>query len=191
MSFQPHACSISSLEGDALLSIIASHLSSRQPGGQQALQQAAGSGDSTAAAAQLGSSVQGWEVAWADIEVERLVGRGAFGMVYLGRWNELPVAVKVLVMKGECTWWHGERVATLAMRHALCEWPLGMPVQHRYALRNPVLAPWLPLLQKGWSGRAWSCQSASCAPCSRQVWCGVCSSPGASLVPLLCAVRGG
>ena len=105
------ACSTSSLEGDALLSIIASHLSLRQPGGQQALQQAAGSGDSTAAAAQLGSAVQGWEVAWADIQLERLVGRGAFGKVYLGRWNELHVAVKVLVTKGECTGWRGEKVA--------------------------------------------------------------------------------
>ncbi|KAL4444865.1 hypothetical protein ABPG77_003915 [Micractinium sp. CCAP 211/92] len=91
--------SSSSLEGDALLSIIASHLFSRQPGRQQGLQRGPGSGDSAAAAAQLGSAVQGWEVAWGDIEVERLVGRGAFGMVYLGRWNELPVAVKILMMK--------------------------------------------------------------------------------------------
>lgn len=103
-----------------MLSIIASHLSARQRGEQQPLQPGPDGGDSAVGATQLGSAVQGWEVAWEDINVEQLVGRGAFGMVYMGRWNELPVAVKVLVVIGEHGGWQGAERWRPRARCTLC-----------------------------------------------------------------------
>lgn len=38
-----------------------------------------------------------YEVAFAELTVLSIVGEGSFGKVYLARWNETPVALKVLV----------------------------------------------------------------------------------------------
>lgn len=37
---------------------------------------------------------------WSELQVERLIGHGSFGCVYLARWQETPCAVKVLLNKG-------------------------------------------------------------------------------------------
>lgn len=41
-----------------------------------------------------------WQLQWSELEIERKVGRGSFGVVYRARWQETPVAVKVLVDRG-------------------------------------------------------------------------------------------
>lgn len=37
-----------------------------------------------------------WQIDYADLTLTRVVGEGAFGKVYLGRWQETDVAIKVL-----------------------------------------------------------------------------------------------
>ncbi|PRW33300.1 Serine threonine- kinase CTR1 [Chlorella sorokiniana] len=49
----------------------------------------------------LSAEVQQWEVAWEEITLKRLVGRGSFGWVYEGTWREIEVAVKVLMHRGD------------------------------------------------------------------------------------------
>lgn len=41
-----------------------------------------------------------WQLQWSELEIERKVGRGSFGVVYRARWQETPVAVKVLIDRG-------------------------------------------------------------------------------------------
>lgn len=41
--------------------------------------------------------MQQWEVQWEDLQVERAIGRGSYGRVYLASWASVPVAVKVLL----------------------------------------------------------------------------------------------
>ena len=38
-----------------------------------------------------------WQVAWRDLEIVRQIGEGSFGKVYLAKWRETTVAVKVLI----------------------------------------------------------------------------------------------
>lgn len=45
-----------------------------------------------------------WEVQWQELTVMRRIGRGSYGSVYLADWNCLPVAVKVLISRGKCSW---------------------------------------------------------------------------------------
>ncbi|KAI7836883.1 hypothetical protein COHA_009215 [Chlorella ohadii] len=40
-----------------------------------------------------------WEVQWPELTILRLIGHGSFGSVYLAEWNQILVAVKVLVGK--------------------------------------------------------------------------------------------
>jgi predicted Ser/Thr protein kinase len=47
--------------------------------------------------------MQRWEVQWEELELERLIGGGSFGRVYLARWKETEVAVKVRRAAGSST----------------------------------------------------------------------------------------
>ena len=46
--------------------------------------------------AALGLDVKLWTVAFNDLRMERQIGEGSFGRVYLAKWNETLVAVKIL-----------------------------------------------------------------------------------------------
>ena len=46
--------------------------------------------------AALGLDVKMWTVAFNDLRMERQIGEGSFGRVYLAKWNETLVAVKIL-----------------------------------------------------------------------------------------------
>lgn len=39
---------------------------------------------------------QAWSIAEDDLEFGKVIGEGAFGRVYSGRWGHIPVAIKVL-----------------------------------------------------------------------------------------------
>lgn len=41
-----------------------------------------------------------WQVQWEELRLERMIGRGSFGFVYLAYWHETAVAAKVLIMSG-------------------------------------------------------------------------------------------
>lgn len=62
---------------------------------------ARGSSGGSIGAFELRTDARVWEVQWAELTVQRLLGRGSFGSVYLAEWNQVPVAVKVLISKGE------------------------------------------------------------------------------------------
>ncbi|PRW57887.1 water chloroplastic isoform A [Chlorella sorokiniana] len=102
--------SIGALEDDELLSLISTRLATRaldRPQGQthpsspgpQARSPAAldNSGSGGPSSPGLSPDVQQWEVQWEHISIERAIGRGSYGRVYLGLWNATPVAVKVLL----------------------------------------------------------------------------------------------
>lgn len=46
-------------------------------------------------------ALTGWEVLWQDIRLRRRIGSGSFGRVYLAHFLATPVAVKVLISRGE------------------------------------------------------------------------------------------
>ena len=88
-----------------MLSFVASYLGTHphtasQPVPQLAHQSSVGTGSSGGGG---GGGLQMWEVQWSELTVLRLVGHGSFGSVYLAEWNQIPVAVKVLVGKGKPT----------------------------------------------------------------------------------------
>lgn len=66
-----------------------------------------GSGALTAASSGGGlgllPEVQQWVVAWDKIRLERQIGRGSFGRVYLASWNATPVA-GALAMSAQRVW---------------------------------------------------------------------------------------
>lgn len=63
----------------------------------------------------LPAEVQQWEVQWENIVLERPIGRGSFGKVYLANWNATPVAVKILINAG--AWLEaGSKQHSLCMR---------------------------------------------------------------------------
>ena len=41
-----------------------------------------------------------WEIGWHEVKIERPLGQGSFGWVYMGTWNETAVAIKVLISHG-------------------------------------------------------------------------------------------
>ncbi|KAI3432561.1 hypothetical protein D9Q98_004110 [Chlorella vulgaris] len=49
----------------------------------------------------LRADVQQWAVQWSDLQIDRPIGRGSFGWVYLAQWHQTAVAVKVLVNPAE------------------------------------------------------------------------------------------
>lgn len=89
-------CCRSFPEIDPMLSYISSYLASQpHPLTPSAEQEPAhdsgyknsGSGGSVA----LRQEEQLWEVQWAELEVQRSIGRGSFGWVYLAQWNQTEV----------------------------------------------------------------------------------------------------
>lgn len=87
-----------SLDDDPLLTYISGYLASRPhrspaPGASRL---AMPSGEMSA----LPADVQQLCVDWDDLELERAIGRGSFGRVYLGRWRQTAVAIKVLLPQG-------------------------------------------------------------------------------------------
>lgn len=73
-----------SLEEDTLLAAISSRLgASSQQEGAAAVAGGADHG--------LSADVQQWQVDWRDIKLERVIGGGSFGRVYLGTWKETQV----------------------------------------------------------------------------------------------------
>ena len=88
-----------------MLAFVSSHVASQQPlPARQQWQRSAlshGSSGGGSGAFELRTDARVWEVQWAELTVQRLLGRGSFGSVYLAEWNQVPVAVKVLISKGE------------------------------------------------------------------------------------------
>ena len=39
----------------------------------------------------LNAEMLRWEVLWTDLQIERPIGQGSFGCVYLGRWSQTQV----------------------------------------------------------------------------------------------------
>lgn len=81
-----------------MLSYISSYLASRprtpslSPSPARAPEPASGgSGGAGSGAVALRGEEQMWEVRWEDLEVERAIGRGSFGWVYVARWNQIQV----------------------------------------------------------------------------------------------------
>lgn len=71
-----------------MLSYISSYLASRPrtPSAHQVLPDS-NSGNRAA----LHGDQQLWEVQWEELEIERPIGRGSFGFVYLSHWNQIQV----------------------------------------------------------------------------------------------------
>ena len=107
------------VESDYLLSYIASQLASRpakllpcatassatrsgpSSGPSSATRSGpSSSGPSSAVPSPLSPDTRLWLVAWEELRIEKLIGRGSFGVVYLSRWNATPVAVKLLLQAG-------------------------------------------------------------------------------------------
>lgn len=40
------------------------------------------------------------QVAWKDLEIQKQIGEGSFGKVFLAKWRETTVAVKLLTYTG-------------------------------------------------------------------------------------------
>ena len=99
------------MQSDPVLSYIATHLQFTShmgvaaPLGNPLMPLASSEGSGL-----LDADMQRWEVGWESIQIERPLGQGSFGWVYLGRWNETMVAVKVLISRGmgegECKYVH-------------------------------------------------------------------------------------
>ena len=58
---------------------------------------AARSGSGALAGGRGGVEASLWAVQWRDLEIVRQIGEGSFGKVYLAKWRETTVAVKVLI----------------------------------------------------------------------------------------------
>ena len=97
---------------------------------------------STVTAAQ---SLQSWEVAWDDLLLQRVIGSGAFGTVYLAQFLSTPVAAKVLVDQGAGAGWRrggrgGTRPCLLIAAGAGAR--AGAPLRRSHPrLRRPLLPP--------------------------------------------------
>ena len=96
-------CSAYSAASDPLLAFVNSYVGS-QPAAALHQQQAALTPGSSggSGALELRTDARVWEVQWPELTILRAVGHGSFGSVYLAEWNQVPVAVKVLIGKGEC-----------------------------------------------------------------------------------------
>ena len=100
----PCPFSAHSAAGDPVLAFVSSHVASQPRSTQQQRQPSAlshGSSGGGSGAFELRTDARVWEVQWAELTVQRLLGRGSFGSVYLAEWNQVAVAVKVLISKGE------------------------------------------------------------------------------------------
>lgn len=99
----PLSCSTPSQLSDPLLTYISSYVASRSslPTRLSPPGAAPGSGGSGSVGAALHSDEQVWEVQWEELAIERPIGRGSFGDVYLAQWNHTQV---VSVQKGGGMW---------------------------------------------------------------------------------------
>lgn len=64
-----------------------------------------GSEGSKASNDALAAEWHDWEVAWQDLRLCKRIGSGSFGRVYLAHFLATPVAVKVLINRGEEQGW--------------------------------------------------------------------------------------
>lgn len=102
-SATPNPCSAHSTASDPVLAFVTSHVASQPPSAQRQPSDPVISGSSGGGSSglELRTDARLWEVQWAELTILRLLGRGSFGSVYLGEWNQVAVAVKVLICKGE------------------------------------------------------------------------------------------
>lgn len=75
---------------------------------------------------ELQPEVGQWLVRWEDITLVRVIGRGSYGRVYAARWNETPVACKVLVNAGARACQQGVRGPGAGGCKQLCVPPAGL-----------------------------------------------------------------
>ena len=59
------------------------------------------------------------QVNWGDLEVQKQIGEGSFGRVYLAKWRETTVAVKVLSSTGASSSMEEEQEAIIDNAHLL------------------------------------------------------------------------
>jgi len=114
-------CSAHSLESDHLIAFITASLAGANTFSQAAIHSQAtdgtaattGTGRSSLTAGSVGGvsagssglspNVQQWQVEWDAITLERAIGKGSYGNVFLASWRQTPVACKILISaKG---WW--------------------------------------------------------------------------------------
>lgn len=95
LAFPPPCSQPLSIEEDALLAAISSRLGS-------AAQREAGAGGGAGGEHPLSADVQQWRVDWRDIRLERVIGGGSFGRVYLGTWKETQVSLLWMCV---FVWW--------------------------------------------------------------------------------------
>lgn len=102
----PSCRSLDSLATDPVLSFITTHVNTLSRHGaiatQVPLRRAGGlaspggsdswAASSSAASSGLSPEVQLWEVQWDSIVLQRPIGRGSFGRVYLAQWNATPAS---------------------------------------------------------------------------------------------------
>lgn len=58
----------------------------------------------TPISSRIGQIERLWQVAYSDLRLEKQIGEGSFGKVYLARWRETIVAVKVLSNPDIAAW---------------------------------------------------------------------------------------
>lgn len=45
----------------------------------------------------MGEHLKMWQISFRSIQLQRIIGEGSYGRVYLGTWQGTPVAVKILL----------------------------------------------------------------------------------------------
>lgn len=159
-----------------MLSFISSYLGShRPPAGQLASATPSGGMDASpsggSGAIELHSENRMWEVQWEELTILRMIGHGSYGSVYLAEWKQTPVAVKVLVGKGEQDGEaRRERQLQACQRQAVVSCAAGNSSCRRLAghiLPASCHVPCDPaaVLQKASSVGSWSCRIRWCATC--------------------------
>ncbi|KAL4450218.1 hypothetical protein ABPG77_010887 [Micractinium sp. CCAP 211/92] len=112
---------------DSMLSYISSYLASC-PGTNASSRSTPGGGCSGSQA--LSPEAELWQVAWSELQVERVIGHGSFGRVYLAHWQETPCAVKVLLNKDAAHQQHGLELPSSTMRELQAEVAVMIRMRH-------------------------------------------------------------
>ena len=158
-------CSSQSIPSDPALSFVTSQLGAPTEVAAQQQQQptALTPGSSGGSGAlELRSEARVWEVQWQELKLQRLLGRGSFGSVYLAEWNQVPVAVKMLGGKGE-----RGRKDCMESTHGCNgggqhDWRLP---HTRPAVFDSHVCLCLCFLQTALTSATWSCQTGYCKSC--------------------------